>query len=421
MSTPNAERCGPSPHSVALPSSPRTRPISREEARSALPDLPRSVKHLGSLPPPLGGVTIHCERAQQAMVDLGLDSAVLNFTKRAQSGRQDLCGLHAVVGLVSCLVRREPIFVHISAMNSLARVARVVASSWLASRCHLVLVPHSGTFPTDLGGRGAAGLLLRLSLRRYSVALCFSSEIETAIHRARPSLRIVRGSPFIADAKIRHVRSTPQPPKKPVVISSGYRTAIYGYDELLSAWRDLTDRPKHSELHLYVYGETDLPYWQGVAKAARRLSDVVIHEDASHVDFLHALKGGALYVRNTSHDSYGVALAESLYLGTRAIASDVADRPAGTRVYRRRDVQQLKALIHNELTQSGTPESVDNDGTDAYRETLHILAQLDRPTFPNIKQRLRTEKSGKATGSSLRLKRHRVLETLSSIRQARPR
>jgi glycosyltransferase involved in cell wall biosynthesis len=46
------------------------------------------------------------------------------------------------------------------------------------------------------------------------------------------------------------------------------------------------------------------------------------------------LKYATVFVRPTLSDSYGISIAEALYVGTSAVASDVCKRPAGTILYK---------------------------------------------------------------------------------------
>ncbi|PHS40062.1 MAG: glycosyl transferase [Sulfurovum sp.] len=48
-----------------------------------------------------------------------------------------------------------------------------------------------------------------------------------------------------------------------------------------------------------------------------------------------------LMVRPTSSDGYGISIAEALYFGCSAIASDISDRPEGTILFNNRDINDL--------------------------------------------------------------------------------
>ncbi|WP_082585523.1 glycosyltransferase [Hydrogenophaga sp. Root209] len=56
-----------------------------------------------------------------------------------------------------------------------------------------------------------------------------------------------------------------------------------------------------------------------------------------------------IMVRPTSTDGYGISIAEAIYAGTPAVASDVCDRPAGTITFKSRDQDDLNKKIFNAL------------------------------------------------------------------------
>lgn len=53
------------------------------------------------------------------------------------------------------------------------------------------------------------------------------------------------------------------------------------------------------------------------------------------------IKKSHLFIRPTNNDGYGVSIAEAIYYGVPAIASDVCERPEGTILFRSRDMDDL--------------------------------------------------------------------------------
>ncbi len=62
-------------------------------------------------------------------------------------------------------------------------------------------------------------------------------------------------------------------------------------------------------------------------------------------------KEADLLVRPTYVDAYGISIAEALYFGCRAVASDVCERPEGTVLFKNRDLEDLyskcRSLLRN--------------------------------------------------------------------------
>lgn len=60
-----------------------------------------------------------------------------------------------------------------------------------------------------------------------------------------------------------------------------------------------------------------------------------------------------LMIRPTFRDGYGISVAEALYLGCPAIASDVCLRPQGTILFKNRDQKDLEVKVRNVLSDTG--------------------------------------------------------------------
>ena len=61
------------------------------------------------------------------------------------------------------------------------------------------------------------------------------------------------------------------------------------------------------------------------------------------------LKYATVFIRPTLSDSYGISIAEALYVGTPAVASDVCKRPVGTILYKAGDVVDLSEKVRRIL------------------------------------------------------------------------
>jgi len=59
------------------------------------------------------------------------------------------------------------------------------------------------------------------------------------------------------------------------------------------------------------------------------------------------LKYATVFIRPTLSDSYGISIAEALYVGTPAVASDACKRPAGTVLYKTGDVVDFIEKVKN--------------------------------------------------------------------------
>jgi glycosyltransferase involved in cell wall biosynthesis len=76
-----------------------------------------------------------------------------------------------------------------------------------------------------------------------------------------------------------------------------------------------------------------------------------IHFMSGQKELWPLFKKANLMIRPTFVDGYGISIAEALYLGCPAIASDVCERPEGTLLFRNRDnddlLEKVKKVLHD--------------------------------------------------------------------------
>jgi glycosyltransferase involved in cell wall biosynthesis len=66
--------------------------------------------------------------------------------------------------------------------------------------------------------------------------------------------------------------------------------------------------------------------------------------------FVPVLAEADVFVRPTNTDGDANSVREALYLGVPAVASDVVERPAGTILFRTRDLDDLEAKVRSVLS-----------------------------------------------------------------------
>jgi glycosyltransferase involved in cell wall biosynthesis len=81
------------------------------------------------------------------------------------------------------------------------------------------------------------------------------------------------------------------------------------------------------------------------------------------------IKRSHLFVRPTITDGFGVSVAEAIYFGVPAVASDVCERPKGTIVFRNRDLDDFVAKVKDVI-----------DNYDVYRKMVADVSLDDYPS-----------------------------------------
>jgi len=214
--------------------------------------------------------------------------------------------------------------------------------------------------------------------------MCLSEELQKATLRVDPTARTVRCASFIPSEQLHALRKTaigrvddPEAARNPaakILVSSGYRNATYRYHELIDAVQEARDTHQDVALHLYCYGATDEAYWEKILARVHQDDAIFIHDDVPEPAWLSALSQAALYVRNTSHDSYGVAVAEAVFLGVPALATSVCQRAPGASLFQVGDTEALRQGIVEILDRGSVRQFHDVPGAmHGYRQAFDLI------------------------------------------------
>lgn len=305
---------------------------------------------LGSLPPPIGGVTIHTKRLLLELQREGLTYSFLDI--RPQNKRK-----YWTVFLE--ILNSKEKTVHYQLNNW--REAAVLAFLFRIQKKKFISTIHS--FPTDYDH---LHLLSKIMIRAADCGVsCFVAPSETI------KKQLVRAK--IKEEKIRVIHTFLPPSEEEVnekiddeimdfacksanekiVLANGFKLYlndkgedVYGLDMCIEACRRL----KFTKFIFVCPIIEDTGYFE------RCLAKIKKYELAGRffiyrkkVSLVSLMKIADIFVRPTISDSYGISVAEALYLGVPALASDVCERTPGTILFKKgdyRDFQKkLRAII----------------------------------------------------------------------------
>ena len=163
--------------------------------------------------------------------------------------------------------------------------------------------------------------------------------------------RIRTINPFIAPhpADVPPVRSQPHPPDSPFrIVTLGGWKERYNVDEAIRGVLQF-QRGSGASVELTVLLSTTLtePDYQAklttlLQRAGEQLPLTLLID---HDGVLPTMAAADLFIRPALIDSYGLCVAESLLVGTPAIATDVCTRCANAILYRQGDLDQLAERI----------------------------------------------------------------------------
>lgn len=296
-----------------------------------------------------GGVSTHVLSLAKQLDSRGIPSEVVTPRDIARRARGTARG-----GVVHF---------HASHPQGLRLLALCLLTLWAGGRRSIITF-HHGPAAKKYSNSLVDRLLLRLLLTRVAAVVTLTEEHAAFFSALDPRAIIVRSCSYLGRLSPELATSVPPPStttsrrheiEKPRrwVISSGYESLLYGFHDLVDALvsTDLAD----IGLRICTYGpEGDPDFVDSLQRhlAAQRLS-VDWYRGLSAAEFATLLQDSTVYIRNTTGDSYGLALAESLELGTPAIATNVCRRPEGVMTYVPGDRDGLIGLIHEVLDHEG--------------------------------------------------------------------
>lgn len=295
---------------------------------------------IGPLPPPLGGVSVFLKRHKRALESEGHEVDLLDRTKLGRwryvwhlcFGRlkdYDLISVHVqslcvpLILLARGAASRTQVMDHnwrrIETWN---RWQRKVYGAFLARCRELVLIGHEiKSYYEEHGVALARQTAIRSPFipppadEEQAIWESYPSEVHAFVRRAAPL--VLANAPRIVF----------------------YRGVdLYGLDMCVDLVAEL--KRDHPQIGLlFALAEVgDEAYLRAIKK---RINAVGIEENfhfmTGHREMWPLFKRAQLFVRPTCADGYGISVAEAVYFGCPAVASDVCTRTPGTIVFRNRD------------------------------------------------------------------------------------
>lgn len=128
------------------------------------------------------------------------------------------------------------------------------------------------------------------------------------------------------------------------VIASGEPKEYHHFEELIEMW-SAEGFGETAELTICLYGPVNRPLESALDAAARNSHGVTLRRDLDGWAFLSILQGSDIYVRASSVDAFGIAVADAIRLGLEVIATDVCDRYPGCRLVPAEDWDALRDAL----------------------------------------------------------------------------
>lgn len=332
----------------------------------------------------IGGVAVHASNLYERIAEEGLAVEKVNyatvFVARSVFRKAWLLAC-MMVHLLRLRLRGAKIF-HFHVSNRSLVYYLFAWPLWLLG-ARLLLSQHSGYgYDKWLSENKGYDWVNRLFLRMVD-RLIFMNPTEAEAIRCRyPFLknRVVTINPFIAppSAAVPGPNSVPRRTDQFRLVTIGVWMQRYNVEEAIEAAIRFQERTGITTtitvlLSTVIIEPAYQRSLQELIERARRTVTVNLLEDRN--DILDILVRHDVFIRPSFLDSYGLCVAESLLVGTPAIATDVCRRCENTLLYRRGETESLHQHLLSVWERKGEKRvrllHDEEDSFNKYREIYH--------------------------------------------------
>lgn len=291
-----------------------------------------SVLMFGTLPPPVGGVTISVENLTKALRKSGVQVTFISL---------------------SMLFKRFDI-AHIHSYSAWKRFLLLLAGKLLAKKC--VFTIHGMHYPSS-------GLLSRVNLWLSDGVIVLNDKIlaTAPILKSKPLQKMTSIVSEGVELDFNPNQQLLPKKSKPRILlyaqhgNSFQGQAIYGVPFIESILSDLISK------YTLVFVDATGCYPQ---MSAYQQQDVYYINKP--VNFLQLLSEVDVYIRPTSKDGDAVSIHESMMMGVPVVASDVVERAGEVLTYRYLDRGDFLSKLANVLKNDASPSEVKLDSVQRY-------------------------------------------------------
>ncbi|KAF0809835.1 hypothetical protein A167_01375 [Alcanivorax sp. S71-1-4] len=321
-----------------------------------------SVLVIGSMPPPVGGVTIHIKRLfEKAVTDERVDLEVLDLKNRVlYTPSSTESGIRSAV---SAFFKAEIIHIQIS---NVAKIAIALLSFVFGKK---VIYTHHNSRPERKVFASILGLSCRyIVLVNDSVRKCFDFPGKVVL--------IPAFIPPVSEEVLRDDVSRDIEKFDVVLAVNAYDKnyidgkEVYGIDLLCDAIAELSRAIRGGEKqpyagHVGVFFFDPSGAYAGLGAQPANAEDAISlrRYQGKNLSFYELLKVSDLCLRPTRTDGDPLSIREALHLGVKVLASDVTSRPEGVELFSSGDCRDFADKLDLILRRVGDDrQEIEGDG-----------------------------------------------------------
>jgi glycosyltransferase involved in cell wall biosynthesis len=307
---------------------------------------------VGDYPPPYGGVAIHVQQLHGFLRGQGVEAKVLDIGKGGRPA-PDVTPVkspaHFALRLAGFVSSGWTVHVHTSGNNPKSWVLAGMVGGVPGLRSPRVITLHSGLLPDYLAGASARRNFARVALAGYDHVVAVSGAVKEALVECGVPEGKISVHPAFCASQVRpgtvpQVVEAARARRKPLLAMAHHPSPVYGRKLMFRALKLLAEKQPDVGLALFGPG-TDSDEFIRDARELRVAGHLEVLGELEHSAALGLIARSDAFIRPTTHDGDSISVREALALGVPCVASDVCQRPEGTRVFRADDEQDLVRAV----------------------------------------------------------------------------
>ena len=299
---------------------------------------------IGTIPPPIGGISVHLDRFLYLYDGGHFKLSLLDMKKRKLFS--NMKSTKSIIYILKIFLAAKIIHIHVS-NNYIKTVVALLSKLFLKK----VIYTHHNSI---VNNRGIFRLMYRVC---DQIILVNDKEIDNKL--------VINSKTEVIPAFLPPYNLERLPSELEQNINSYSRVIstncylynlykgkhVYGFDVIVNAFYNLSKLKKVENTLLVLVdpsGTTEV-FVNDLLEGLNFGTNKVLYIP-KRVDFVSLVKKSSLTIRATRTDGDSISVRESLYFGVPIIASDVTERPEGTITFKNEDVEDLSKTIVSTLS-----------------------------------------------------------------------
>jgi Glycosyl transferases group 1 len=320
----------------------------------------------GTVPDPVGGVAVFCQRLIES--NLVPIAGLIDPYFARRKDRVDVEHitpqrpgyLHRIKAILHLRkIHNQPLFINGSRPQSLL----IFAPLLLCRTAATCLLLHHGDLRGAYRRLGPMQPIIARAMKRMDQILCLSTDQEnfyTEIGISKTKLALVNShisapaarTPIILSDQAQQALAWIKQSAGPVIIGSGYAQPFYHHDWPLDVIARQAGKDSNARYLLCCYGP-QTEHLEMLKAACEQVDNARLCFGLRPDEFGQLLAAADIYVRPTSIDSFGIAIHDAMGMGLQVIASDACERPNGTALHKSGDKKAFSTIL---LDSIGKPD-----------------------------------------------------------------